>query len=506
MKSIKLIGIVCLTLGLGSCYEDKGLYDYREMNRPVVSKGLEGLYNIGLGDSLKIEPEIAWALTDRVNVSYEWSIEGSVVGTAKDLFIPQYGGKIGKNYGTFNIVDKDEGVTYMNPFIVDVTPTYSKGWLILSERNGVSEISYIRPKTVTEDGVSNEVYEEFVDVYRKNTGEELGKNPVKLVENWCEDLTRNGQILVVNRNNSLELDGASMSKVVDTRQEFIGERYPDGFEPVDAIYAFKHSFILSRNGQLYSRIFDATNNFQTGFYNPEPVYVTDSLSIKQVIPSKFTNSYSLLMYDGYNRRFLWVNCYSYYQPGMIGMLSSPGYPEFSDLGNLGDKDLVYSGAYLSSEIFNSGYINILKSDVGQYYIQDLTVKTQMFMSDVTPKYEKIFPGGQLIKPDSDFAVLDKRLYLFFTSDDGLYYYDRATQKVSERPYVSFDGVRIASIHFNKDNTQLAVGLENGKFMIYDITDVALAKGEPVLLYEGKNDFGKIVDVIYKYGTMMNAFY
>ena len=67
-------------------------------------------------------------------------------------------------------------------------------------------------------------------------------------------------------------------------------------------------------------------------------------------------------------------------------------------------------------------------------------------------------------------------------------------------------MKIKSIYYNKDNTQIAVGLENGKFNIYDITDSSLAKKEPVLVYEAKNNYGEIVDVMYKYGSLMNYMY
>ena len=79
---------------------------------------------------------------------------------------------------------------------------------------------------------------------------------------------------------------------------------------------------------------------------------------------------------------------------------------------------------------------------------------------------------------------------------------RLWRKLLKR-YVGFDGVRITSIQSNKDNNQIAVGLENGKFYIYDITDKSLAGGEPQLVYEAETNFGKIVDVIYKYGTLLN---
>lgn len=505
MKSIKILLVAVLPFILGKCYEDKGSYDYKQMSDPQVS-GLEYTYYVGLGETIKINPTVTYPGGNKPVVSYEWNVNGQIISTDSVLLIEQYAGSVGSVLCSFNVVNEVEGVKYMTPFQLKVTPTYGTGWLILANRDGKSELSCIRFKNETEDGETKVVYEEFPNVYEENTGESLGQEPLKMVEHWCFDYTRMGQILVINKKSDcVELDGSSLSKVVTVKQEFIDEKYPKDFKVTDALYVFDNSYLVTENGHVYSRKNEDVQNFQTGRYSQEPVYVQDSLSVTRVVPSLFQSTYHVLMYDGYNRRFLWVNAFSSYQPGKISPVSYTGYkPGFTPLDNLGDKDLVYCGYYVSSEFATSGYITILKSDAGKYYIQDFQLYAYM-MVRVNDIYEKEFVGGSLLKADSKIVALPKRNYLFFTSDDKLYYYDRLTG-LNPTEYVGFEGVKIKSIYYNKDNTQIAVGLENGKFNIYDITDSSLAKKEPVLVYEAKNNYGEIVDVMYKYGSLMNYMY
>lgn len=502
MKSIKILLIAVLPFIFGRCYEDKGSYNYEQMSDPQVS-GLDYLYKVGLGETVKITPTVTYPGGRKPVVSYEWNIDGRIVSTDSVLLIEQYAGSVGKVSCSFNVINDAEGVKYMNFFQIEVSPTYGTGWLILADREGKSELSCIRFKNVTEDGETKVVYEEFPNVYEGNAGEILGREPLKMVEHWCYDFMRMGEILVINKGSDcVELDGGALSKVVTLRQEFIDEKYPKDLKVTDALYVFDNSYVLSENGHVYSRKNEDTKNFQTGRYSQEPVYVQDSLSVSHVIPSASLELYHALMYDKYNRRFLWINTYSSYQPGLISPVSYTGYkPGFTPLNNLGDKDLVYCGYYTSSEFATSGYITILKSDAGTYYIQDFQIYALMTVR-VNDIYEKEFVGGSLLKADSKIMALPKRNYLFFTSNDKLYYYDRLTG-LFPTEYVGFNGVKIASIHYNKECTQIAVGLENGKFYIYDITDPSLAGGEPVLVYEATENYGKIVDVIYKYGTLLN---
>lgn len=67
----------------------------------------------------------------------------------------------------------------------------------------------------------NDEYVDYLNIYEKVNGEELGSQPYKLVEHYSGKKT-NPEILVVNQDakGPLELEGNSMMKVLYTTQEF----------------------------------------------------------------------------------------------------------------------------------------------------------------------------------------------------------------------------------------------------------------------------------------------
>ena len=54
--NMKIIFIVVFLLGMASCYDDKGNYDYKEMNDIEVSVSTETSY-YSLGDKVISKPE-----------------------------------------------------------------------------------------------------------------------------------------------------------------------------------------------------------------------------------------------------------------------------------------------------------------------------------------------------------------------------------------------------------------------------------------------------------------
>lgn len=83
--NMKIIFIVMFLLGMASCYDDKGNYDYKEMNDIEVSVSTETSY-YSLGDKVISKPELTFALgRESQNLAYEWSYDGHVIAHSKDL-------------------------------------------------------------------------------------------------------------------------------------------------------------------------------------------------------------------------------------------------------------------------------------------------------------------------------------------------------------------------------------------------------------------------------------
>ena len=97
MKKIFLL--LCLSSILWiSCYDDKGNYDYHEINKiEGVTDGLDSVIYIRQFDTLRCTPTFAGTFySDPEAYSYEWEIEKKVVSTELSLVYPvtlSYGDK-----------------------------------------------------------------------------------------------------------------------------------------------------------------------------------------------------------------------------------------------------------------------------------------------------------------------------------------------------------------------------------------------------------------------------
>lgn len=148
MKNIKhIIGILVIVLLCSRCYEDKGNYDYKNTNVPtVLNISYNQQFNLTVGDEIHIQPEIIYEKGNIPEVEYEWVINDEVVSKEKDLWIPKYNGRSGYLKASLNIIDKATQIKFFNPFRLVVASKYEAGFLILSEKDGKSQLSFIRGK------------------------------------------------------------------------------------------------------------------------------------------------------------------------------------------------------------------------------------------------------------------------------------------------------------------------------------------------------------------------
>ena len=151
---MKKILILCLVMAwsITGCYEDKGDYDYRNLAEGTIGN-VNGSYHVSVGDTLIIEPEIVFDLETKVGLKYEWSVElDSVFSREKNIeyIIPLDAPEQMK--WVLQVTDTLSGLTFMTQTMVRVSSLYSDGFLILSEKNGVSSLSFL--KRVNGIGVS----------------------------------------------------------------------------------------------------------------------------------------------------------------------------------------------------------------------------------------------------------------------------------------------------------------------------------------------------------------
>ncbi|MGF7077075.1 PKD-like family lipoprotein [Mucilaginibacter sp. 3215] len=171
-KSIAILALI--TVFYTSCKKDLGNYVYSPPSEPVVTGINNATFAALLGDTLTINPKVTLAGADPLkDLDFEWHI--TVQEELREAVYKGYPLKMVYNLGPgdrackLTITDKRNGLFYMFPFKITGTTQFSAGILVLSNDNGVTKLSFVKPdKTV------------LGDIYKSLNKGDLPINPVQL--------------------------------------------------------------------------------------------------------------------------------------------------------------------------------------------------------------------------------------------------------------------------------------------------------------------------------------
>ncbi len=208
----KIVILFCTMIFAWACYEDKGDYDYREINQ-ITIQGIDTLIRCDQMDLLSIPVTLEGTqYSDTNRFSYLWEVNREAVSRTKDLNI--YANfPLGENTARFIVTDKELGTKAFRNFRINVSSsTAGDGILVLSKYKGYAELSF---KRLDKEGsvFSPHFYESIA-------GHRLGTEPRKIHRNYRPDPDVN-----VGNNNSgllIETDGLLKSFSEETLLE-IGE-------------------------------------------------------------------------------------------------------------------------------------------------------------------------------------------------------------------------------------------------------------------------------------------
>lgn len=152
MKNIYLFLI--LLVGLYACYDDKGNYDYQVLNQTEVS-GIDTAYRCTLLSRLQITPEIKSVDKDR-EFSYLWLCfqnTRDAIDTLSNEKNLDYELKMNPAVYTlvFSYKDNESGVVKYITSKLTVESEYSRGWYVMKEKNGSTDLDFFSDKSQTED-------------------------------------------------------------------------------------------------------------------------------------------------------------------------------------------------------------------------------------------------------------------------------------------------------------------------------------------------------------------
>ena len=467
MKIKYNIGILCFTLfGLGACLDDQSSLGDRELSEITISAPHDTL-TAYFGEEFVVSHLSVEQSGEELPLAYEWSYgtlntdeDGMASYPIKDsLHIVSHDPELKyafRELGTFGLrlrVDNGETIRYKY-FVLQVDTEFSEGITILSrDGDGKGRVSFMRTLTKEEINTGK------VPVFRTDIMELI--NPGTKMEDVTDMVQVNNRLLVCSGDAGRIYNMDSRTFDVEGMTSF-KELYPGcAFVKFAGVSANNNIYLVSRDRRGY--VYD---------------YVLDELMLTEYF--KDLDVDAAVSVD----RPVFVNyeTFVFYSPSLGGVTSSLNrYVDFNIWGICAVGSSVYvmatykvmpSYIYLSQTTFSLGNPTIL-----QFYDSPVSLK---------------------VNRNSLLAGSKSCSCLYYTCEDGIYYWDLKKQ-LSTTPVISIPvGMEITSLSMNSDGTLLYVGLHEkegtealkGHLYVYDVKT-------STLISQYHNIADKPVAIIYK---------
>ncbi|MEG2229113.1 MAG: PKD-like family lipoprotein [Odoribacter sp.] len=523
MKKILIIMSVFFSFLLAGCLKDEGNYKYADVSEPTWKFPYGEQINVYEGDSIKYKSAFSFEKDSAErceNVRYEWILNGVVFSEQRDLcmsgdtLIKKLNLKsFPKSFltGTFNVIEKSTGIRYMYKLLMNILPRYSKGtWMILSENGGNSQLSCQLKKIKNVDGERKIEYELLQDIYRqKNGGEEIPGKPLKMLWHEAKHLSAAvGAVTVVTDQAAYEVNCENFVKSGELKDQFL-DGTPTNFKVSDVYYGSIISFIATEDGRLFRRMM--SSDWLGGKYISEP-YLIDSKRSEvrhfgQGINYEYNSALGFPCYDELNRRVMMINFY--HPQGKIYPVTADAGHHALPIWNMENGCEIlrlseYGNDPYDYENYGIQKLMMIFNKEGQTYMSNFRLKTDAYSSLYAYCLENkadsvcLFPGGNLdentlfLTTASGYYSLDFSVVhsIFYSKGSELRYVSRLDN--SDNSLFSFKA-KITAMRFAKGSneygepvyTEIAVGLENGDFMLLNIADIS----KPYIVEQSRVNLG-----------------
>lgn len=516
----RYIAVLCfIGILLSGCYEDKGNYDYKDIDELAISFE-KSYYAITFGEKLDLKPAFNREIEENSSrYMYTWYINGETKPEWNTRNFSWTADEVLKNaWVSLEVRDLLNDVSYMNRVKIDVVGIYENdfSWMILSDVGGKSQLSYFSSLEYDYDKqefVKTRFYE---DVYTPVNGGELGSGPIALQEHYREGVDWNeeiiGNVCVFQKSGAVDLNGQSFEKEMDMVGEFDGGVYPEGAVIYPATFMDRVDVLADQRGRLYSRYKASSKVYYSEYFLQTPLAFqdeTEPLEQCQVARGYYRSNRTgyAVIYDGKNKRLLYIVNSEGEDFGNAGDIRAfPAYGENDNpekvipLDNMQGYELIrVMMCGVQGEGWDSwyGFLLLLREESSnRLFLQTVTTKGSYGRAQIV-KIECHEVTGLPATPALMALPLYRPEYVFLAVGNDVYYYDLSNPKAPATLYKHFDA-RVTAINAaSRSNLHLAVGLENGDFYILMIDGAKNVPEERRVLYQSDQKVGRIVDIQYK---------
>lgn len=417
--NIKSILLISTFITFFSCYEDKGNYDYVDINVVSINIGEKDsvFHKISKVDTLRISPDLSATMdpninNDTVRYSFQWSLGEQY--TSKNLVYPV--DLSSRDYEVeLAVTDNVTKLVTIAKWTVIVTDLYQKGYIILTENEkheAQLDMISVFGDTVVLKNVSN------------NDEMPIIKNPRRLFSN---SVRQNNEIYIMGEGETRKLDRTKFtynSITGNFKDNFVDPGLYRDFNVTDIIDVTNSSgtrFSIV-DGDAFKAITYGTVLFDypiNRYYGKFTTYkVADKLSVNYEFGSDGmapTNIY-VIMYNTDENRFTFLNKNSAVADSLKDTKN--------DIGIFSWKTGLSFVTSVHSYFGNGDNFTILKDNKGGYFIYQYTIRGTV-MQSVTPlkvgKYDVSNAPG--IANAKHFCFSANQPFFFYGSGSKIYGYN-----------------------------------------------------------------------------------
>lgn len=479
---------------LFGCAEDIGNYKYTGIVDVEVSFPQE-MYSVIQGDTLKIYPEYKFSAGyDASDFSYSWEAIITNVGaggtkrfpfTEKDpalvcpLTLPA-NSEIYKLY--LCVTENSTGLSEYFSTPLEVTSSVSSGWMVLCDDEGEARLDMI--------SMSSKDTVLIYDILSKiQAGVPALSGPVSI----CTDKP---DYCLNTRSGSYYLDKKTLMSSEYGRLDYqVFSEVPEGFYASNLFYASLYYYVVSGEGNLYSK-----SSMSAGSGYGEPINVLKS-DLTDLIPVSSDVAYSStgttaqrMVYDTRGQRFLLHKGSGDSFCQEIRAHASHTLFDYSHVG----KDLV--------RLFCPNFKVPPSKNRAVYALFRDAERTWLYVFEVVADKNVNYPQHYVQELPAEtqdaslFAVYEKTGWLYYVAEGKIRGWNPLTGAKGESELVVPAGYKVSLLKYISAQKALAVGIypetggNKGELIFYTADEVS-GKLEPT--GESYAELGKVVDILKK---------
>jgi hypothetical protein len=435
INTLPAVFTVLSLIFLQACYDDKGNYDYEQLDEIVIDTTRSNIlpdYALYRYDTIEIEPKVYYngVLLNEDNTDYAndldiiWSVFQAVTGGnvyTRDTLSTgiKLSAQITKPAGKWIVLltvrqRRNDVETYMR-FNLQVDEILSDGWMVLYERDGNTDVGLI-----VDDYIKKGVIRErtFVDVYSAANGKPLSGSPKEIIHSVAPIQSR--EVLIASSN---ELAGVNYTSFEITHS--FKDLFWDVPQSQSPSYLGGNSGrreLVINDNRIHYVNFMSSGLFRTNYFGD--ACRGDYGKLAEWAATCYSSSFDAVVYDQDYKRF---RCVNYGAVEVVGFQAQDPATTAFDVNNVGMEFLVSDWGR------NNYEYSIMKNDneyallLSNFYNGELTgLGTGKYDMSACPDISSV----------SSLAAAVDGEYIYYSTGGSLYIYKYNTNEAASKVWTA----------------------------------------------------------------------